>query len=468
MLRSGLSALSGVPRFCRLVACPHPNKLGLVPPLSCQPLVLPLSRHVFNSNLDSADQLWKAMAGVSAQGKKRGRSRNLMKKKDLNRGQIIGYGKAKVNWPVLVSKATKRDKDSNVERTNVPEEVEEHLFNTYIEKMKESQSLVQGRRGKVKQHPLERGWTGGKPVGRKFGAPIAANKDLSFDNFDSVLIEFKTLFKMTGNMGRVRRTSILMVTGNGEGAVGYTVTAGKYGSNIKSLRKAVNKSGLRLVYIDRYEDRTVYHDFFTQFGKTRIFVQQQPPGYGIKAHRAIKAICEMCGIKDLYAKCEGSLNIQHVVKAFMLGLLRQKTHQALADEKGLHLIEMRKENDYYPKLVASPSNGKIRTKEEIGHNEILDFEMISFEGRVPSWKPGQSGGAELVNPWSFSPGWGRSIRRRYVVKGHAETRRRMRVEQGPGWGAVSSHLYAKYPECVERDWNRFTAMSKARKEAQGD
>ena len=103
----------------------------------------------------------------------------------------------------------------------------------------------------------------------------------------------------------------------------------------------------------RYEDRTVYHDFFTQFGQSKIFVQQQPPGYGIRAHRAIKAICQMCGIKvslkplpgggsnilqDLHAKCEGSLNVQTVVKAFVLGLLRQRTHQALADEKQLHLV----------------------------------------------------------------------------------------------------------------------------------
>ena len=82
--------------------------------------------------------------------------------------------------------------------------------------------------------------------------------------------------------------------------------------------------------------------------------------------------------QDLYAKCEGSLNVQSVVKAFVLGLLRQRTHQALADEKQLHLVtntcsffliicpvrmnlkvEMRKENDYYPRVVASPSDGKV-------------------------------------------------------------------------------------------------------------
>ena len=47
------------------------------------------------------------------------------------------------------------------------------------------------------------------------------------------------------------------------------------------LRKAVNKAGLRLMYVERYEDRTVYHDFFTQYGKTKIIVRQQPPGHGV-------------------------------------------------------------------------------------------------------------------------------------------------------------------------------------------
>jgi len=228
----------------------------------------------------------------------------------------------------------------------------------------------------------------------------------------------------------------------------------------------VNKAGLRLVYVDRYEDRTVYHDFFTQFGKSRIFVQQQPPGYGIRAHRVIKAICDMCGIKDLYAKCEGSLNVQHIVKAFMLGLLRQRTHQVLADEKGLHLVEMRHENDYYPRVVASPSNGKVRTKAEIDHNEILDFEMISFEGNQPAWRPGQSGGPPKVNPWEHSPSWGKHLRRFYKYRSHPEVRQRMRVEHGPQWGSVRSHLYPKYPECVERDWKKYTRMLKERKAAQ--
>jgi small subunit ribosomal protein S5 len=34
-------------------------------------------------------------------------------------------------------------------------------------------------------------------------------------------------------------------------------------------------------------------------------------------------MCEVVGIKDIYAKIEGPTNLQHIVKAFFLGLLRQ-------------------------------------------------------------------------------------------------------------------------------------------------
>lgn len=38
------------------------------------------------------------------------------------------------------------------------------------------------------------------------------------------------------------------------------------------------QAGLRLVNFDLYENRTVYHDFFTKFGQTTIYVRQKPQG----------------------------------------------------------------------------------------------------------------------------------------------------------------------------------------------
>jgi hypothetical protein len=55
-------------------------------------------------------------------------------------------------------------------------------------------------------------------------------------------------------------------------------------------------------------------------------VSKVPEGFGLVCHRAIRTICEVVGIKDIYAKIEGPTNLQHIVKAFFLGLLRQVGH----------------------------------------------------------------------------------------------------------------------------------------------
>jgi small subunit ribosomal protein S5 len=46
----------------------------------------------------------------------------------------------------------------------------------------------------------------------------------------------------------------------------------------------------------------------------------------------------------------------------------------LAEEKKLHVVEFREENDYFPNVVASPST--CRTAEEIKANEVMDYTQV--------------------------------------------------------------------------------------------
>lgn len=50
-----------------------------------------------------ASHLWKSVTSVSNAGKKRGRGKSVWRPRDLNRGQIIGVGKANIVWPGLSS-----------------------------------------------------------------------------------------------------------------------------------------------------------------------------------------------------------------------------------------------------------------------------------------------------------------------------------------------------------------------------
>ena len=223
-----------------------------------------------------------------------------------------------------------------------------------------------------------------------------------------------------------------------KGIAGFTLTKTPTNRGPAMFQQAANRAGLRLMQIDLYEGRTVYHDFWTQFSHTRIFVKQKPIGHGVVAHRVIKSACELIGIKDLEAVVEGSHNPNSMIKAFFLGLLRQKTHQTLADDKGLHLLELRGENDFFPKVskirschiyikiyllfiwflflkvVATPSNGQVRTKSDILPNETLDFETICYDGNLPHIKPEfQKGDISQMSEEQRAglPGWQIRIRK---------------------------------------------------------
>jgi hypothetical protein len=71
-------------------------------------------------------------------------------------------------------------------------EIGESSFAKYEEGLKEIRTSAGTRRGLArKQTPLERGWTGSNPQGRKFGKPQTPNVEMDFADFDSILIEYR-------------------------------------------------------------------------------------------------------------------------------------------------------------------------------------------------------------------------------------------------------------------------------------
>jgi small subunit ribosomal protein S5 len=171
-----------------------------------------------------------------------------------------------------------------------------------------------------------------------------------------------------------------------------------------------------------------------------------PNRHGVVAHRVIKAACEVIGIKDLEAVVEGSFNTNALVKAFFLGLLRQKTHQILADEKRLHLLELRQENDFFPRIAASPSADTVRTKSEILPNEVLDFELVSFDGHVPHIKPEYK---KIQGDIRKTPGWEVGVGKRAPMNHLYEQKIQMLAD----YGRLQSHLTDLYPECKAYDYS---------------
>lgn len=372
-----------------------------------------------------AEQLWKGVTSVSNAGMKRGRGRGAAKKKgrDLNRGQMIGVGKINMVWPGLNAPVV-RGREL-VKREELPEDKEREAN---LIKLRDSMGFR--RMGRLS--PIDRGWSGNKMPGRSIGAPDPIG-DQTFEGFDTRVLELKTVFIMKGNVGRKRRLSVMAVTGNGNGIAGFSVA--KAIDTKTALRKVKNRAGQKLIHVDICNGHTVFHDIFCQFGATKIFIKRKPEGYGLICQRAIKTICQVVGIKDLYAKIEGSRNVQHIVKAFFIGLLKQKTHQQLAEEKGLHVVEFRKDQGNFPTVVASPT--KCRTEDEIPSNEVLDFTQYGLDGKIVLKK-------KRYPPFYVGTyGHNKYLRKQENVRGHFETIIDMKVHHGE----IRSFLTDKHPEC---------------------
>lgn len=373
-----------------------------------------------------AEALWKGVTSVSNAGRKRGRGKGIGKKmaKNLNRGQVIGVGKDNIIWPGLTVPVL-RGREL-VQQQKLPEDPEREKK---LIKLRDDM----GNFRPLKLSPIERGWSGVKMPGRSIGPPDPIGEE-TFEGFDTRVLELKSVFNMKGNLGRKRQISAFVVTGNKNGSAG--IALGKAVESKAALRKAKNRAGQKMLYIEIFNNHTVYHNFFCQFGKTKIFVTKKPEGYGLVCHRAIKTTCEVIGIKDLYAKIEGPTNLQHIIKAFFIGLLQQKTHQMLAEEKKLHVVEFRKENDYFPTVMASPPT--CRTQEEIKPNEVMDYTQYALEDRVVLKKKKE--------PPFFTklPSWENYLKKSQYTRNRAKVKVTLLAE----YGKVRSFYAEKYPECV--------------------
>ncbi|KAL3288524.1 hypothetical protein HHI36_002965 [Cryptolaemus montrouzieri] len=378
-----------------------------------------------------AESLWKGNTSVSNAGRKRGRAKTVNKRniKDLNRGQVIGVGKANIMWPGL-STPIIRGKEI-IEQQQLPEDPEREQK---LIKMRDQM----GKFRFPKISPIDRGWSGAKMPGRSIGPPDAVTDDETFEGFDTRVLELKTVFNMKGNYGRKRRVSVLSVTGNKNGLAGFA--NGKGLEPRTAMRKSKNRAGQKLIHIKLFNNHTVYHDFFTQFGATKITVSPKPEGYGLRCHRAIKTMCEVIGIKDLFAKVEGSTNINHITKAFFLGLVNQKTHAEIAQEKGLHLVQYSEATGFFPTVLASPT--KCRTEEEIDKKEILDFKLYCMDGKVTLRK-------KKIPPfYTNHKSWQLYLRKQEKIRNQDQVRINLKVE----YGEVRSFLTDKYPECKPAKW----------------
>lgn len=112
----------------------------------------------------------------------------------------------------------------------------------------------------------------------------------------------------------------------------------------------------------------------------------------------------------------------------------QKSHQQLAQEKQLHLVELRAENSYYPKVVASPH--KVRKPLEVKSTEVLDFTQYVMGGKVVLKK------RKYPPFYTKLESYKRYLQKQEYLRCQDDVRLRLLAEHGE----LKSFLTDKYPE----------------------
>jgi len=143
--------------------------------------------------------------------------------------------------------------------------------------------------------------------------------------------------------GRRFAFSALVVVGNYSGSIGVGHAKAKQVPD--AIKKATETAKNSLFKIPLREGRTLHHDVLSKDGAGKVLLRSAPSGTGIIAGGAIRAACEVVGIKDVVAKSLGSSNPLNVLRACIKGLRSQSSPKYIANVRGKKIAEVVKNKE---------------------------------------------------------------------------------------------------------------------------
>lgn len=117
--------------------------------------------------------------------------------------------------------------------------------------------------------------------------------------------------------GRRMRFRALVVVGDKRGRVGVAVAKGA--DVITAISKATNKAKKEVVTIN-LRGNTIPHEVNLKYDGAVVFLKPASEGTGIIAGGSVRAVLEICGVKDILSKSLGSANKINNVQATFLAL----------------------------------------------------------------------------------------------------------------------------------------------------
>ena len=79
------------------------------------------------------------------------------------------------------------------------------------------------------------------------------------------------------------------------------------------------------------------HEQKGKYGGARVFLKPATPGTGVIAGGAVRAVLEAVGVHNVLSKSQGSSNPHNVVKATFDAILKLRSPEMIARQRGISL-----------------------------------------------------------------------------------------------------------------------------------
>ena len=137
--------------------------------------------------------------------------------------------------------------------------------------------------------------------------------------------------------GRNFRFSALVVVGDENGNVG--VGMAKALEVPEAIRKAIQDARKKMISVPLV-GTTIPHEIVGHFGAGKVLLKPAQEGTGVIAGGAVRAVCELAGIKDIRGKSLGTSNPRNIVNATMQAFESLKRVEEVAKLRGKTVEEI--------------------------------------------------------------------------------------------------------------------------------